>query len=186
MTRRRFNTAVTAAALVAFAYLNAMVVIGELPRQRQLVKFEAKGVMQIPPEQITQVELVQAASKIVLHRDPEARRWATADGTVVPADAAEHLTMAVQMMNTSGPVKELLEDELHAIDRSPFGLDRPVVEATLYRGEAPVLAMRFGKLNPEGYLQYMAVAGSSRVFLMSRFVGEEWRKAAEALKVKRG
>lgn len=181
MTRRLSNTLVVAAAVLALGYLSLMVVIGALPAQRQLVRFEARGVMQIPPAQIDRVELMQAGRKILLQRDPQAMRWAGVDGTAVSTEAGRHLTMAVQMMNTSAPVKELVEEELRGVDHAPFGLDAPTVEAALYRGDAAVMRMRFGQLNPEGYLQYMSVAEDSRVFLMSRFVGEEWRKAAEGV-----
>jgi len=181
MTRRLSDTLITAAAVLALAYLARMVVIGALPPQRQLVRFEARGVMQIPPAQIDRVELMQAGRRILLQRDPEAMRWAGMDGSAVSTEAGKHLTMAVQMMNTSAPVKELQGEELRGIDRGSFGLDAPATEAALYRGSAPVLRMRFGRLNPEGYLQYMTVADDSRVFLMSRFVGEEWRKAAEGV-----
>lgn len=179
--RFRSNALPMAAALLALCYLSTMVIVGSLPEQRQLVKFEARGVMQTPPELISRVELVQAGRKVLLDRDPKATRWARANGTILSTNAAAHLTMAVQMMNTSGPVKEISDEDLRGLDRGPFGLDRPIVQAALYQGDAAVIRMRFGNLNPEGYLQYMSVDGSPRVFLMSRFVGEEWKKAAEAV-----
>ena len=44
-------------ALLALAYLAAMVVGGAQPVQRQLVKFEAKGVLQIEPEAVQKITL---------------------------------------------------------------------------------------------------------------------------------
>ena len=55
LTTRSLWTA--AAAFLALAFLAVMVVTGALPRQRQFVKFEAKGVMQLAPEQISTVAL---------------------------------------------------------------------------------------------------------------------------------
>ena len=181
MMRRRSSAFLVAAALLALCYLSAMVIVGNLPEQRQLVKFEARGVMQTPPDQISRIELIQAGRREFLDRDPKATRWSKADGTIMSANAAAHLTMAVQMMNTSGPVKEIPDRDLRGIDRGPFGLDQPIVEAALYQGDAAVIRMRFGNVNPEGYLQYMSVDGRPQVFLMSRFVGEEWKKAAESV-----
>lgn len=178
----RLPRALTAAiALLALSYLAAMAVTGAMPRQRQLVKFEARGVMQVPPEQITRIALASGSRRMVLHRTAGAAQWMRQDGSVVAPEAAAHLSMAVQMMNTSAPVKTLTQDELREIDRTPFGLDAPQVSGTLYRDDAPTLSMRFGRLNPEGYLQYMSVENDPQVFLMSRFVGEEWRQAAESL-----
>ncbi len=44
-------------ALLAVGYLVAMVVTGALPRQRQLVEFEARGLMREPPESVVRVEV---------------------------------------------------------------------------------------------------------------------------------
>src|SRR5690349_7398810 len=40
----------------ALAFLAAMVVSGAMPQQRQFVRFEAKGVLMLPPERILRVE----------------------------------------------------------------------------------------------------------------------------------
>jgi len=47
-----------------------------------------------------------------------------------------------------------------------------------------VLTVRFGALNPEGFLQYMRIDGDPKVYLMSRFIGAEWTAALEALKAR--
>ena len=66
LTGRGVRTAVTVAA--ALGYLVAMVVAGALPEQRQLVKFEANGVMKLEPERITRVELRRGKQSTVLLR----------------------------------------------------------------------------------------------------------------------
>jgi hypothetical protein len=58
-----------------------------------------------------------------------------------------------------------------------FGLDPPGYTAILYRGNTPVLGAEFGAPNPQKVLQYMKLQGRDQVFLMSRFIGEEWEKA---------
>jgi len=40
-----------------------------------------------------------------------------------------------------------------------------------------VLGAEFGTPNPQQVLQYMKLEGRDQVFLMSRFVGEEWERA---------
>ncbi len=180
MSARTANLVSAGVAVVALAYLATMVVSGALPRQEQLIRFEARGVMQVPPEAITRVELRRGASAITLRRGGDGA-WSGGDGRLLAPEAARHITMAVQMMNTSAPVKEVAESELQGMDRTPFGLDAPQVEAALYRGNAQVVKVRFGAINPEGYLQYMALAGSADLFLMSRFVGAEWAQAADTI-----
>jgi hypothetical protein len=43
-----------------------------------------------------------------------------------------------------------------------------------------VLGAEFGTPNPQKVLQYMKVQGRDQVYLMSRFVGEDWEKALRA------
>jgi hypothetical protein len=163
-------------AALALAYLGAMVVTGAMPEQRQFVRFAAKGPLASPPERIRRVELRRGGQQLTLVRTGD-DRWSTGDGTDVGA-AGRRFSMAVQMMHTSAPVREMGAAELDGLDTAPFGLDPPLFSATLYAdGDTPVLAVRFGARNADEFLQYMRVAGDPRLFLMSRFVGEEWTAA---------
>jgi hypothetical protein len=58
-----------------------------------------------------------------------------------------------------------------------FGLDPPGYTATLYRHDTPVVGAEFGVPNPQKVLQYMKLQGRDQVYLMSRFIGEEWEQA---------
>jgi hypothetical protein len=167
-------------ATLALGYLVAMVVSGAMPVQRQLVRFEAKGVLKDPPERIRRVELSRGPQRVTLLRTGE-KQWTTVDGADIGA-VGGRVSMAVQMMHTSAPVRELEEAELAGLDSAPFGLDTPQIAAALYEDDAaPVLAVRFGARNPEEYLQYMRIDGDARLYLMSRFVGEEWTEAMNAI-----
>jgi hypothetical protein len=154
-----------------------------MPVQRQLVRFEPKGVLKMAPERIARVEMSRGTQRLMLLRTGD-RQWTTVDGTDV-GPAGSRVSMAVQMMNTSGPVREMAGVELVGVDTTPFGLDPPQLSATLYNeaGE-PVLTVRFGARNPEEYLQYMRLDGDARLYLISRFVGEEWSQAMSAAMVR--
>jgi hypothetical protein len=58
-----------------------------------------------------------------------------------------------------------------------FGLEPPGYTAALYRQNAPALIAEFGGPNPQQVLQYMKLQGRDEVYLMSRFIGEEWEQA---------
>jgi hypothetical protein len=166
-------------AAIALGYLVAMAVSGAMPVQRQLVRFEAKGVLNAPPERIRRVELSRGKQRLTLVRTGE-KQWSTTDGADIGA-AGNRISMAVQMMHTSGPVREIAAAELEGVDTAPFGLDASQLSATLYEeGDGAVLTVRFGARNPEEYLQYMRIDGDARLYLMSRFVGEEWTEAMNA------
>jgi hypothetical protein len=166
-------------AILALFYLIAMVVSGAMPVQRQLVRFEAKGVLKITPEQVSRVELSRGAQRLtLLHRGET--DWATPDGTGI-GTAGSRVSTAVRIMHNSGPVREIEAAELVGTDAVSFGLDPPQLSVTLYGERAqPVLTARFGEYNPEGFLQYMRLDGDAQLYLMSRFVGGEWREAMAA------
>jgi len=170
-------------ALLALGWLVAMVVTGAQPVQRQLVKFEAKGVLQLEPEAVQRITLGRGAQQVVLVRK-DGGGWALEGGGAVEGAAATHLDTAVKMLNRSGPVREIAAQELGGVDTRPFGLEEPVVVATLAGSGGQPLTVRFGALNPEGFLQYMRIDGDPKVYLMSRFIGAEWTAALEALKAR--
>ena len=166
-------------AALALAYLVAMVVNGAQPVQRQLVKFEAKGVLPIEPEAVQRVVLGRGAREVALVRRGES--WALDGGGAVEGVAATHLDTAVKMLHRSGPVREIAAEELSGVDTRPFGLEEPMVVATVAGADGKALTVRFGAINPEGFLQYMRIDGDPRVYLMSRFIGAEWTAALEGL-----
>jgi len=167
-------------AVLALAYLVAMVVTGAQPVRRQLVKFEAKGVLQIEPQAVRRIAVGRGGRQVVFVRRGDTG-WALEGGGIVEAAAATHLDTAVKMLHRSPPVREIAAQDLSGVDMRPFGLEEPVVEATLAGPRDPGLTVRFGALNPEGFLQYMRIDGDPRVYLMSRFIGAEWAAAFDAM-----
>jgi hypothetical protein len=169
-------------ATMALAWLVAMVVTGAQPVQRQLVKFEAKGVLPIEPEAVQRVVLGREGREVIVVRRGEG--WALDGGGAVEDVAATHLDTAVKMLHRSGPVREIAAGELSGVDTRPFGLEEPMVVATVAGADGKALTVRFGAINPEGFLQYMRIDGDPTVYLMSRFIGAEWIAAWEALTVR--
>ena len=80
-------------------------------------------------------------------------------------------------MHVSAPIRVMERAEWSSIGLREFGLDPPGYTATLYRRGTPVLGAEFGAPNPQRVLQYMKLGGRDQVYLMSRFIGEEWEKA---------
>jgi hypothetical protein len=172
--------AVPLLAVMALAWLVAMVVTGAQPVQRQLVRFEAKGVLRIEPDVVRKITLGGGGRQAALVRGGDGG-WAREGGGAVEGAAATHLDTAVKMLHRSGPVREISPEELSGVDTRSFGLDEPVVVATLSGPAGQPLTVRFGALNPEGFLQYMRIDGDSKVYLMSRFIGAEWAAALQGM-----
>ncbi len=169
-----------ASALAAIGFLVAMVLTGALPQQRQRVQFVAKGVMQLAPERVARVELVRGADRAVFVRGPGSG-WTREGAGMLAPPLAEKLSLAVQFMHTAGPVRVMEPDEFRGTDLREFGLDRPVLSIALHAESERALHAQFGGPNPNEMLQYMVVDGRGELFLMSRFVGQEWLAVAESV-----
>lgn len=168
-------------ALLALAYLVAMVMSGAQPVQRQLIKFEAKGVLRMEPRAVQRIALGRGGRQVVLARSGESG-WTLESGGAVERAAATHLDTAVKMLHRSAPVREIASEDLSGVDTRPFGLEEPEIVAALSGPDGHVLTVRFGAINPEGFLQYMRIEGDPRIYLMSRFIGAEWTAALEGVK----
>lgn len=167
-------------ACLAVAYLGAMVVTGAVPEFRHRVKFEAKGVMTVPPERVDRVEIGRDGGRVVLTRTDNGG-WSGEDGAALSANLASKVSLAVQYMHTSGPVRVMAADEIQGVAPAEFGLERPRISVALFVGPERVLLAEFGARNPEDMLQYMRLAGHDGMYLMSRFVGQEWDASIEAV-----
>ena len=90
---------------------------------------------------------------------------------------ATSLDESIKFMHVSAPVRVMERTEWVSVGLREFGLDPPGYTAILFHGETPVLGAEFGAPNPQKVLQYMKLQGRDQVYLMSRFIGEEWEKA---------
>ena len=177
----RKSLAWTLAAIASLAWLVAMVVGGALPEQRNRVKFEARGVMALPPERIDRVEIERGATRVALARTASGG-WSAEGGRALPPQDAAAVSLAVQYMHTSGPVRSIAPEEARGIAPAELGLSPPALGVTLFAGPERVLQARFGARNAEELLQYMTIDGRGELFLMSRFVGQQWEASIEAVR----
>jgi hypothetical protein len=107
-----------------------------------------------------------------------ANGWRTVpEGRALPGALVASLEEGIKFMHVSAPVRVMERDEWGALGLREFGLDPPGLTAVLYRGSVAVLGAEFGGPNPQKVLQYMKLQSGERVYLMSRFVGEEWEHA---------
>ena len=165
-----------AAALLAMGLLTTMVVSGHLRESRQLVRFQPAGVMPEAPSEIDRVELRTATGRWVFVRGSDGWR-AAQGGRVLSGSTASSLDDSIKFMHVSAPIRVMEEAETAPGGLREFGLDPPGYTAILYHGDTSVLAAEFGAPNPQKVLQYMKLQGRDQVYLMSRFIGQEWEKA---------
>lgn len=165
-----------AAAVVAVGLLIAMAVSGHLRKDGQFVEFVPAGLMTEAPAEIDRVELQSGAGRWRFVRGPAGWR-AEPGGPALPVAFAASLDDSIKFMHVSAPVRVMERTEWAAVGLREFGLDPPGLVATLYHRDRPVIGAEFGAPNPQQVLQYMKVQGRDQVYLMARFVGQEWEKA---------
>jgi Domain of unknown function (DUF4340) len=162
-----------AIALLALTYLVIMLATGALPERRQLVEFEAAGVLRLAPELITRVTVSADGRATAFVRETDG--WTREDsGAATEPRRAETIERAVRFMHTANPVRLLEPADLAGTSPAEFGLDPPGLSITLADANGVVLEADFGAENPDGLLQYMRLRGSAGLYLMSGFVGQEW------------
>jgi hypothetical protein len=165
-----------AAALLSVGLLTIMVVSGHLRESKQFVRFVPAGVMSETPSEIDRVEMRTSVGRWVFVRAADGWRTAS-DGRPLPVSLASSLDDSIKFMHVSAPIRMMERAEWAPVGLREFGLDPPGYTATLYRHGTAVLGAEFGTPNPQGVLQYMKLEGRDQVYLMSRFIGQEWEKA---------
>ena len=168
-------------ALLAIGFLLAMVLTGKVTETRQLVKFEARGVLAVPPEQVRRVELHIGEHTTTFVRLSD-HAWMGGTGQEpISGELQEHLDQAIVFMHTSRPVRVMHRDEYHSTPLHEFGLEQPRCSVVLSDARRVLLEASFGADNPQDLLQYMQLRGDTNLYLMSRFVGQAWEHLGEHL-----
>lgn len=176
---RRWRTVLLA--LLAVGFLLAMALTGKLPETRQLVKFEARGVLAVPPAQVRRVDLHVGEHTITFVRLSD-HAWVGGKGQEpISGELQEHLEQAIVFMHTSRPVRVMHRDEYHSTPLHEFGLAQPRCAVVLSDARHVLLDASFGADNPQELLQYMQLRGDHNLYLMSRFVGQAWEHLGEHL-----
>lgn len=161
-------------ALFAVIFILIMLRTGSLPETRQLVKFAAKGVLTVPPDQVRRVALTIGARTATFVRLTNATWVLDKKQDPVSGDLLDHLHEAILVMHTSGPVRVMHHDEYRETTLQEFGLVQPRCSVVLSDAQHTLIEAHFGAYNPQDVLQYMQITGHDEVYLMSRFVGGAW------------
>ena len=174
---RRWRTVLLA--LLAVGFLLAMVLTGKLTETRQLVKFEARGVLAVPPAQVHRVDLHIGEHTTTFVRLSDHIWGVGKSQEPISGELQEHLEQAIAFMHTSKPVRMMHRDEYHSTPLHEFGLEQPRCAVVLSDGRRVLLEASFGAYNPQELLQYMQLRGDHNLYLMSRFVGQAWEHLGE-------
>jgi hypothetical protein len=156
-------------------FLAVMALSGRGRDSGQLVRFVPAGVLAEVPARVDRIELAAPARRWVFRRT--AGEWQMEPGShPVPRSIATHLEDSIKFLHVSAPVRVMERTEWAAQGLGEFGLDPPAYSASLFQEGRRLLAVAFGSPNPQKVLQYMRIEGRDQIFVMSRFVGQEWEQ----------
>lgn len=165
MSARAWNVLACLAAL----YLLVMALAGEQMRQAQFVAFEAAGLLAEDPATVTALSLGRGETRRHLVRGDGGWRR---DEAALPDALQPRVGLAVKFLHTAKPVRRMPAASME--DAAAGGFDADALTVTATDGKGRDFTFTLGATTPEGSLQYLRVAGDDHVYLMSRFVGEEW------------
>ena len=157
-------------AALGFVYLLVMAAVGGPMQQAQFVAFEAEGVLAAEPTAVRALTLRLGTQGLALQRVGEG--W-NVEGKPLPPALLPRVDLAVKFLHTAKPVRVLEGADLHDLDFAALGFDDQSLSVSV-EIDRTERTLSFGKPTPEGSLQYLRVDGQDKVYLMSRFVGEEW------------
>ena len=158
---RRWRTVLLA--LLAVGFLLAMVLTGKLPETRQLVKFEARGVLAVPPEQVRRVDLHVGEHTITFVRLSD-HAWVGGKGQEpISGELQEHLEQAIAFMHTSRPVRVMHRDEYHSTPLTGVGYPSLGRFFGLNRHQSRCVGALLNTCSARDYATMSAVAPPARV-----------------------
>jgi len=163
------------AALTMVGVLAAISLTGSWPKGSSLERVTGNGLF--PADSgVTTVEVSEGDNGIRFERATGG--WVTSDGQV-PSAISDHIDTAVRFLHVSNPRRVLTPAEYDAAKLAEFGLDPPRMLVTLTVGSGQRTSVAFGEATPAQNSQYARLIGQPNVYLLSRYVGAEWRVAAD-------
>jgi hypothetical protein len=162
-----------AAAVATAAFIVALAMHGERP-EPGLARFVAAGLMTVPPERVTEVDLDAGGRSWRLRRSEDG--WAVVHGGPLRiADPRPQVEEGLALLHRSGPQRILTPDEAAGAERD-FGLAAPALSVTARTTSDPPFTIHFGGKNPLGLARYARVDGRAEVVLLPAFVAEAWER----------
>jgi len=162
-----------AAAVGSAAFIVALALHGERP-EPGLARFVAAGLMTLPPERVSEVDVTSGGRTWRLRRAES--RWTLVEGGPLRMpDPRLQIEEALALLHRSGPERTLTTDEATGSERD-FGLDRPALTVTARAAPAPPFTIHIGGRNPLGLARYARVDGHAGVVLLPGFVAEAWER----------
>lgn len=158
-------------AAMVLILIGVLAVTGRWPGHTAITAFKPNGIVKVNTAQVTAIEVTDAAGTILFHRDDSG--WRSGGRPAVGG----HVDMALHFLEVSSPLRTLPPAD--ATSLSQFGLDPPQRTVVLTSHSAELARVGFGASNPADTSQYVQLAASPNVFLMSRHVGEEWALAVD-------
>ncbi len=162
------------AVTVLLLLLLALAFSGQWPELRSKLSSLPKGLLTIASNEVERVDIRSGAESVALRRLQGG--W-TVEGVAgaLPAELVSHIDTALKLLQVSEPSRVIPAGELAAENFAAFGLDPPSEVAVLETHSAVTATVNFGTTNPARTSHYVRLGGAPTVYLMPRYLTEEWR-----------
>lgn len=167
---------IVAACLMA-GLLCVMAITGRWPVDAPRTHLETGGILSLRVEGITRVEFSGGEQQAIFSRDP--REGWLFNGAATGPVAANHIDTAVRLLTISAPRRVLTENEYSPGQLAGYGLDPPRFALVVTEAGGNTLRLGFGEATPAQNAQYVRIVGRPELFLLPRYVGEEWQLARD-------
>ncbi len=165
-----------AAAAMMVAVLGGISLTGRWPTDATLEHTAREGIITLPTQQVTHIDVVAGERKLRL--DHTGERWAVGGAALEPG-IAKHIDTAIQFLNVSSPRRSFGPGDYDTADIAKFGLDPPNLLVSLVTRHGETRSIAFGEPTPADNSQFVHLLGQPTITLLSRYVGVEWQMALD-------
>ena len=166
-----------AAACVMAALIAVIAVTGRWPVDAPRTHVESAGILSIPAERVTRVELSARGQLDRFSRNT--REGWLVNGAPAGSVAAGHIDTALRLLSAAVPRRVLAADEYNAGQLAEYGLDPPRSMLVVSEASGSATRLGFGEATPAQNAQYVRIMGRPELYLLPRDVGEEWQLARD-------
>jgi hypothetical protein len=178
MNRSMASYARIGAAVLMIALIGAILLTGKWPSSAWLNPPHPEGILDFPPAQITRIDFSTGDKNVLVFEHRPTGGWLVNGAETEPA-IAQHIDIALRMLNVSNPLRILKPDEYDAAQLGEFGLERPNALINVFASDGKVNSVAFGEPTPAQNAQYVRVIGRPNLYLLQRYVGVEWQVALD-------
>jgi hypothetical protein len=165
------------AACLTAGLLGVIAITGRWPVDAPRTHVEVGGILSLPVERITRIELSAGEHQMLFSRST-GEGWLFNGAPTEPA-VASHIDTAARLLTISTPRRALAAGEYSPTRLAEYGLDPSRFVLAVEEAGGKTVRLGFGETTPARNAQYVHIIGRPELYLLPRDIGEEWQLARD-------